>query len=217
MIVRSFCNTRIYSACALSVVVFSMTSTAFAAEWRSSKGLSVDTTYTDNRDLSSDNEEGELSLGVTPSLGITGRGGRLTLDFRYAPGVRFRQHEGNSFNNNLASSLTSELYRDVLFLDASANARQTLENSNGRSGGDNVNADNDTTQTYTYSISPYTRHHFGAYADSTLRYTFDGVVNNGEECDDGNQDDLDACGNDCVASFCRSEERRVGKECRSRW
>ena len=155
----------------LSVMMVLITNIVIAAEWRSSKGLNIDTTYTDNRDLSSENEEGELSLGVTPSLGIKGRGGRLPLDFRYAPGIRIRQHEGNSFDNNLASSLTSELYRDVLFLDASANARQTLENSNGRSGGDNVNSDNDTTQTYTYSISPYTRHHFGAYADSTLRYT----------------------------------------------
>lgn len=161
----------------IAAISLSTATVASAAEWRSTKGVSVNTTYTDNRDLSDDNEKGEFSLGVTPSLGITGRGARLTLDFRYAPGLRFRQSGDTSVTQTGTASLNSELYEDVLFLDASVNARQSLKNSFGRSGGDDVNRDDNTTQSYTYSISPYTRHRFGSYADSTLRYTYDGVIN----------------------------------------
>ena len=161
----------------IAAISLSTATVASAAEWRSTKGVRVNTTYTDNRDLSDDNEKGEFSLGVTPSLGITGRGARLTLDFRYAPGLRFRQSGDTSLTQTGAASLNSELYEDVLFLDASANARQSLKNSFGRSGGDDVNRDDNTTQSYTYSVSPYTRHRFGSYADSTLRYTYDGVIN----------------------------------------
>ncbi|MCA9712640.1 MAG: hypothetical protein KDK70_42825, partial [Myxococcales bacterium] len=50
-----------------------------------------------------------------------------------------------------------------------------------------------------------------------------GVTDPGEECDDGNDDDTDACPSTCLDATCgdgfahaRSEERRVGKECSSR-
>ncbi|MCP4994225.1 MAG: hypothetical protein GY934_10655, partial [Gammaproteobacteria bacterium] len=59
------------------------------------------------------------------------------------------------------------------FLDLQANAGQTLLSSS--SSGDDFNSGN-TTQTFTYSFSPYTRHHFGNVADLELRYTNDGVV-----------------------------------------
>lgn len=166
-----------------SIVMLSLVDGVYAAQWRSTKGISVDTTYTDNTDLEDDNEQGELSLGVRPSLGITGRGARLNLDFSYAPGLRFRSENSTSVTHNGAAGLNTELYRDVLFFDASANARQTLTSSTGRNGGDDVNNNDDTTQTYTYSVSPYMRNRFGSYADSILRYTYNGVINTSGDTD----------------------------------
>ncbi|HEB78628.1 MAG TPA: DUF560 domain-containing protein, partial [Methylothermaceae bacterium] len=57
------------------------------------------------------------------------------------------------------------------------NARQSLKNLGGRNGGDNVNNNDDTTQTFNFTLNPYTMHHFGNYADSTFGYRFSQVVN----------------------------------------
>ncbi len=164
---------------ALSVLLAAPVS--WAGQWRTTSGLSLNTTYTDNKDLSHNDQEGEVSLGITPSIGVTGEGGRLNMNARYAPSFRIRSSNDTSLDHNLAASGNAELYKDVLFLDASANARQALIDSNGRSGGDNVNNDNDTTQTFNYSISPYTLHHFGNYADSELRYRYSNVINNNSD------------------------------------
>ena len=41
----------------------------------------------------------------------------------------------------------------------------------------------------------------------------DGTVDTGEECDDGNTDDLDACGNDCVLNVCGDGTLDTGEAC----
>src|SRR6185503_16066499 len=41
----------------------------------------------------------------------------------------------------------------------------------------------------------------------------DGVVDEGEECDDGNDNDLDACSNSCVINFCGDAVENNGEQC----
>ncbi len=41
----------------------------------------------------------------------------------------------------------------------------------------------------------------------------DGIVNAGEQCDDGNQNDLDACGNDCLNNVCGDGVVNNGEQC----
>ena len=51
--------------------------------------------------------------------------------------------------------------------------------------------------------------------DCTLPSCGDGHTNTvfGDECDDGNQDDLDACNNSCIANFCGDSVTNNGEEC----
>ena len=185
MVAKVISNNK-QSLCSLCIllsgvaVLFSMPLTA--GDWKISPHLSVRGTYTDNADLSSSDEESEFYTQVTPAVTIKREGaGRVQADIDYAldytenrPGNR-----GRSIAHSLGSNLQAELYKDVIFLDASAGAHLSSATSGGQRGSDSVGNVSDPIQTYTYTLSPYFKHHFGRYIDTLTRYTFDQVVNSG--------------------------------------
>jgi len=161
-------------------VLFPMQLTA--GDWIIAPHISVKGTYTDNADLSSSDKKSEFYTQVTPGVAIKREGaGRIQLAADYAldytenrPGNR-----GRSLAHSLGSNMQAELYKDVIFLDASAGANLNSVTSGGQRGDDSVGDVSDPIQTYTYSLSPYFKHHFGRYLDTLTRYTFDQVVNSG--------------------------------------
>ena len=188
MLRRNRCNHILAS----SLLLVLSTTALSAPRWHFSKGMSVGAIYTDNYNLEPDNEEGDLGLRVTPNVNFNREGARMKLDFFFAPS--FTQHTssdgGSDFSNNLTANLNSELYEDVLFLDASANAFLSQRSSSSGNSGDGADNNRDTTQTYTYVVSPYTRHRFKSYADSELRFTRDGVVNTSGDAENSTSDQL---------------------------
>jgi len=151
-------------------------SCAQAGDWTLSNSLSLNAIYTDNVGLSGGGES-DLVLQVRPTIGLHGRGGRIQADVDY--GLSYNQHlssnNGSNLVNNLRAHTTTELVRDTLFLDANAGAGLSLISSTGARSVDGVNTSGNTTQTYTFSVSPYTRHHLGSTADLLARYTFNTV------------------------------------------
>ncbi len=153
-----------------------------AGDWKVSPGVSVKGTYTDNADLSSSDKKSQFYTQVTPGVAIKREGaGRIQLNANYAlsytgnrPGNR-----GRSIAHSLSSHMQAELYKDVIFLDISAGARLGSATSGGQRGGDSVGDVSNPIQTYTYSLSPYVKQHFGRYVDMLARYTFDQVINSG--------------------------------------
>ncbi len=161
-------------------------------------GVSLKAIYTDNADLSSSGKKSKFYNQVRPTLGLNidqESGGRIQLDFDYSmdytedlPGKR-----GRRIAHKLAANMQAELYRDIVFLDASAGAGLSSRRSGGQTGYNSIGAGyssvgagydsvgdtRDPVQTYTFSLSPYTKHHFGRYADLLARYTYDQVTNSG--------------------------------------
>jgi len=165
--------------CGLTVL-YSMQLTA--GDWKISPRISIKGTYTDNADLSSSDKKSQFYTQVTPGVAVKREGGgRVQLDANYSldytanrPGSR-----GRTIAHSLRSNMQAELYKDVVFLDASAGGHLSSLTSGGQRGDDSVGDVNDPIQTYTYSLSPYFKHHFGRYINTLTRYTFDQVVNSG--------------------------------------
>jgi len=162
-----------------------------AAEWRRSAALSGDLVFTDNVDLSPTDTRSGTTFRIRPSIGLTGTGRRMNMNFFYAGNYTHDFYSGGEDNliHNLSTNLQSELSKNSLFLDANASARLSLINpfgadyglnpgdgfGPGSGGGQNPAAVDNTTQTYRLGISPYIRQHYGPYADLNLRYTHDRV------------------------------------------
>jgi len=154
-----------------------------AGDWKISPRISVKGTYTDNADLSSSDKKSKFYTQVSPGVVVKREGGgRVKLDANYSldytqnrPGNR-----GRTLAHSLSSNMQAELYKDMLFLDASAGAHLSSLTSGGQRGEDSVGDVSDPIQTYTYSISPYLKQHFGRYVNTIARYTFDQVINSGQ-------------------------------------
>ncbi len=145
--------------------------------WDTNAGLTVQGILSDNIQLSSNNPESDLGFRISPSIGVRRNAARNKLYFQYRLDYLdyLRTSSRDEFRHFLTADWTSELYRDVLFLDVKANANQNLIFSFLPSGGDDFNTTGNTTQTFTYSISPYIRKRLKGFADLNLRYTFDQV------------------------------------------
>ena len=147
-----------------------------AKDWDANAGLTTQAIFSDNVHLEKSNKQSDLGVRVTPSIGLQKDTRYNKLSFQY--GLSYLEHLSipvqGDYQHNLTANWNSELYRDTLFLDLRANAGQTLTSRTGANRGDDFTSGN-TIQTFVYSISPYTRHHFGTIADLEVRYTNDGV------------------------------------------
>ncbi len=149
-----------------------------AKGWDITAGLGVQTIATDNLNLDTDNPKSDIGVIISPRFGIKRDTKRNRLFFQYRLNYLYYLNATGerNFKHFLTADWNSELYENVLFMDISANADQKLISNSGLNGGDDFNVTNNTTQTFSYSISPYTKHHLGRYADMELRYTYDQVI-----------------------------------------
>jgi len=170
-----------------SILILLLSVEVQAATWRTTKGLSGSLVYTDNIGLTPTDERGGLTARITPGISLNGDGRRVKLGFGYAPSYLHRFYSGgtNEWVHNLTADLRSELYRDVFFLDARANAGLTLVDPFGTNPGDGINETDNTRQTANISISPYLLQRFGSFADMRLGYTYSRSWTDGFSGSDG--------------------------------
>ncbi len=152
-----------------------------AGDWDLGASLLTELILTDNMNLSEDNAKSSIVPRIKP--GFTAVKEERNLDLKAAYYLDYTEPLINreyAFSNEkishfLNASLESELYKDVLFFDARANANRYLIRSGGKGGGDGLAFQGDSTQTFGFQISPYVRQHYGQYADLEARYTFSNV------------------------------------------
>lgn len=152
-----------------------------AAQWDITPRLHVEESYSDNVTLAPDNELDDFVTEMTPGISVRGTGARLLLNLdynyqmlRYASNPTF-----NGNNHQLQSNATAEILEDIFFLEARGRVSQQLINPRGKVSESNASVTGNRTDALVYGFSPYLRHHFGAYADTELRYDRDEITHSG--------------------------------------
>ncbi|MCB1858617.1 MAG: TIGR03016 family PEP-CTERM system-associated outer membrane protein [Gammaproteobacteria bacterium] len=146
--------------------------------WHTNAGFTTQVIASDNINLQSKGGDSDVGVRLSPSVGVRRDTANNSLYFQYRLDYvdYFSNSAKDKFRHFLTANWNSELYPELLFLDVKANANQNLIFSFLPSGGDDFNNNRNTTQTFTYAISPYVRRHFKGYADLEVRYTFDQVL-----------------------------------------
>jgi uncharacterized protein (PEP-CTERM system associated) len=148
---------------------------AIAGDWTITPTIAVNETATDNVALSSDTQKkSDLISDINPGIRIDGSNGRSKLRFDYQLHnlIYARDSSRNQTQNSLNASGTLEALENWFFIDATGNiSQQSLSAFGGAtSSAVNTNDNSNTTETSTYSISPYFRGKLGNIADYQLRY-----------------------------------------------
>ncbi|NKB21356.1 MAG: TIGR03016 family PEP-CTERM system-associated outer membrane protein [Alphaproteobacteria bacterium] len=169
-----------------ATLIFALT--ARAGDWKLTAGLGVTESFSDNIDLASDGQDAnsDLITRVTPRISLRGTGGRGFLNFNLSRSESFHRLDStrDSSNNNLLGSGQVEIWNRIAFIDAQASITQQVVDSSAATSnsvaGQNVNR----TETIAYNISPFFRHHFGAWAETESRTTISGVKTASSASDD---------------------------------
>ena len=150
---------------------------AHAENWVITPNLAIGETLTNNLYLTSTNRTSDLVTSITPGISVDGRGARASLRLNYSisQNIYARESSENNLQQALLASGTLEAVEDWLFLDANATISQQYISAFGAVAPSNVNINENRTQTFYYSLSPYIRGRLLSSADYTLRYTVSGT------------------------------------------
>jgi hypothetical protein len=160
------------------IAIFFFLNEAFAEPWQFQPFVTANGTYTDNVNLDpSGQEKSAVVAQINPGFTVTREGPRLRTDLAYRLQnlFYFRDDTGDESNHQFSGDAEAELVRQRLFLDANATFSQQLINPSGKVSNDNINRTDNTSDTLTYTVSPYLTRNIGVYGDSTLRYAFSKV------------------------------------------
>ena len=154
--------------------------------------VSVAGIYTDNLDLTPDNEQSALIAEVTPGINIIGRGGRFeaALDYQMQNFISSEFSGGTSTSHQLDANSKTELLDNFFFFDAGARAGQAIINADDTISLSNYNNNRNRTNVFSYTLSPYITPHFSNYADGILRYSHSNV----KYGKDGSSDNINRSG-----------------------
>ncbi|WPL17743.1 hypothetical protein Thiowin_02782 [Thiorhodovibrio winogradskyi] len=155
-----------------------------AAEWTLSKQVSLDTSFSDNINLTDTNPASDFFTSLSPGFVLQGKGSGLTVDLAYAPRLLYYLHEtsNNRIDNNLQANAEAEVFREHLFVDFTSSARQEFIDPFAARGDVENTTDNIQT-TYSYAVSPLLRSNLGRNAELELRLTNTGVFYSREGSD----------------------------------
>jgi len=149
----------------------------YAENWQITPSIALGETLTNNLYLTSSNKTSDLVTGITPGISIDGHSGRASLRFNYS--VTQYLYARESSQNNLQQGLnafgTLEAIENWLFIDASGTISQQNISAFGKVAPSDANVDNNRTETFYYSISPYIKGRFLSSTEYFLRYTASGT------------------------------------------
>lgn len=148
--------------------------------WKFTSGFSVSAVYSDNADLTEgpDDKQEELFLELQPYFSLTGGSRRVTATGYFAPILYVGTIGGSpaGMSNVLGLDLNSNaelIEGGGFYLDAYAKASTVNLDPRGPGAGLGYNSyrynSDNLSQVFTVGVSPYTRHHFGSFADLTTR------------------------------------------------
>jgi len=148
-----------------------------AGVWEIVPRASVAGIYTDNLDLTPDNEQSALIAEVTPGIYVDGRSGRFeaVLDYQMQNFISREFSSTINTSHQLDAKSTTELVDQLFFFDAGARAGQAIINADDTISLSNYNNNRNRTNVFSYTLSPYITPHFSNYADGILRYSHSDV------------------------------------------
>ena len=140
--------------------------------------LDLSTTYTDNVGLApSGQEESDLIFSISPGVSARADGNRISGSANYS--LRNRFYLNDSDRNDATQVFdgrgNAELLEDFLFLDASAQRRESAFSLLDPVGIDEGVRGPDTTEVTTWRVSPYVTQRLGRVATLTARYAHERV------------------------------------------
>jgi uncharacterized protein (PEP-CTERM system associated) len=151
---------------------------AGAAEWRFQPRVEAREAFTDNARLSRTSREADFVTRIAPGFSLGATGGRIVLDLDYALGydAYARESDLDGVRHDLRGTGRVELLEQNLFVDLGAFAGESPVLARGRVSAIDRSLGGNSSQLYTYSVSPYWKSHLGAWADAELRYRFSQVA-----------------------------------------
>ncbi|WP_305908433.1 TIGR03016 family PEP-CTERM system-associated outer membrane protein [Methylomarinum sp. Ch1-1] len=165
----------------LPVFLFAVSSQqVFAVNWVIRPTLNVEEVYSDNINLSSDDERSALVTEVSPGVSLRTNSSVNTFDLNYRMQNLYNAggNSGLNTNNQLQYNSRYQLLRNSLYLDSSSTiSQQNVSNRNIAS--DNITGGGNSTTVNTLSISPYWRPHLQSFADGEVRVGYDRVSTSG--------------------------------------
>ncbi len=159
------------------VGISAFTLDAAAGDWIISPAVTLEQAYTDNANLTHEDEENESITILRPSISAYREGGRARVDFNYAPEYRhyWEDTEDDELVNFLRAEGNVELMEEHLYLDGWATADLTTITSSGGSGVGGLTGLDDTAEVYTAGLSPYFKTRLGNISLFEARYSLDTV------------------------------------------
>jgi uncharacterized protein (PEP-CTERM system associated) len=152
---------------------------AGAGDWTVAKGVTLNATYSDNATLSTPTEpkSDDLFLQVQPFFTAEGEGGRLKGRAYYLLSAYTGTFGGSSGGvaNFLDASGTAEIAQDAFYVDVKAKADMGGTDPLGPSGIDYLYGDENVTQRFGVSVTPYAVQRLGSRAELYGRLGVDAV------------------------------------------
>src|SRR6266404_5156419 len=155
---------------------------AQARDWIVTPRVSLYESYTSNASLAPDgHDSSDFFTTLVPSIGIRGDTARLKLSLDYSlEAIAYAENSDlDQLRNNLNFVSTLTLVPELLFVDGAASVQQVPSSGQAPVSASPLAASTNLETVSVYDISPYIKHHFGTFADTELRYTFNQVHSSG--------------------------------------
>jgi uncharacterized protein (PEP-CTERM system associated) len=153
-------------------------SKAAADEWKISPSVSLFQSFTSNAGLDPPgHEKADFFTTLVPAVDVHRASPRLTFDLNYSlEAIGYaREQELSEFRNDLQFASKATIVPELFFIDGLAAIEQQPIDSGDTGSSSSLAGTTNLATVYTYSLSPYIDNHFGTFADSEIRYTFNQV------------------------------------------
>jgi hypothetical protein len=172
----------------VSVYIILYHSQSYALSWTITPSVQTQEIYSDNITLApSGSEQSAFVTAINPGVSITGQSPRSTMNFNYRMQNLYNAGGNNSLSiyNQLLSSSHNTFIPNKLFLDSNTSISQQNINNN-LVGANNINGSANSTNVYSFGLSPYWTPHFANYASGIARVNFNTIATGGGSTSNNN-------------------------------
>ena len=136
--------------------------------------VSVTQTFTNNANLSSTDQRGDLITQVTPAIRISSSSGRVQGTFDYSlTGLYYaRGSQGNSFQQNLNAALSAVAVDNLAAVDLTGNISRQNISAVGTQSPDSSLQSSNQTEVRSFTVSPYLHGRLGSSVGWLVRLNY---------------------------------------------
>lgn len=150
-----------------------------AGDWTITPSVSLYQSFTSNASLNPIGQANpDFFTTLVPAVDVQGDTSRIKLNFDYSLDAiaYFSNPQLDQLRSNLNFLSTMTVVPQLFYIDGAASIQQIPSNGQLPVSSSPLAASTNLTTVGSYNISPYIKTHFGSFADSELRYTFNQVI-----------------------------------------